>query len=223
MRTILSLTVMIFLTNPLATIYASEGEATAAYSKEYGKKTETINNNELQAEHDEYKTKETKKLVSSETYESEIRYIRSMDIRINALHGKIKVLEEEVSRLNAIKPSFTTLMPDFSERFHVMHVSGMAGNWAMAAHEIHEMQRMIVIAKIIDYKKGKLLESFIGNNLLELAKSIKHANIKSFNKNLMETLKNCNQCHVATEAHHIEVVLDVDNITSIRHAHKIEK
>jgi len=105
---------------------------------------------------------------------------QSLVLRMNMLQQKIEQLESEMARLKAIQQTFTTLMPEFSERFHVMHLAGEAGDWAVAAHEVLEMQRMIKISKVIDPNKGKLMEAFIGRNLDQLRESIEHANIKSF-------------------------------------------
>lgn len=148
---------------------------------------------------------------------------QSADLRVHAIQKKIEELESEVFRLKAIQQTFTTLMPDFSERFHVMHFAGEAGDWTVAAHEVIEMQRMVKIAKLIEPKKGKLMEAFMDRNLNQLKESIEHANIKSFIKAMNKTIQNCNNCHRAAEAAHIKVSMDMDNLLSIRHSHKFMK
>ena len=160
--------------------------------------------------------------ITSEKSEKQGHDDLSLDARIQALQETIEKLDARVAQLEAIKPTFTTFMPDFSERFHVMHVAGEEGDWAVAGHEVLELQRMVKIFQIIDPTKGKLMEAFIGANLHQLQEAIEHADAKTFNAALNATVQNCNNCHNAVEAPHIRVTLDMDEILSMRHSHKLQ-
>jgi hypothetical protein len=69
---------------------------------------------------------------------------------LESLQQSILALQKRVETLEAIKPTFTSFMPDFSERFHVLHRAGEAGDWAVAGHEFEEMKRMMALSKYID-------------------------------------------------------------------------
>ena len=42
---------------------------------------------------------------------------------------------KRVEALDAIKPTFTSFMLKFSERFHVVHRAGEAGDWVVAEYD----------------------------------------------------------------------------------------
>src|SRR3972149_3475673 len=94
------------------------------------------------------------------------------------LKKEIKALRERVAVLEALKPRFTNFMPNYAERFHVMHRAGDVGDWAVAAHEIDEMKRMTGVSKYIDPKLGTLMQAFMDGNLRKLREAVEHGNAK---------------------------------------------
>lgn len=138
------------------------------------------------------------------------------------LAREIKALRLRVATLEALKPHFTNFMPNFSERFHVMHRAGDAGDWAVAAHEVDEMQRLTRISTNIDPKLGALMQGFMDGNLRALKEAIEHGNGKSFQAALKDAVASCNGCHTATGST-IAVSLNVDESLSMRHPHALRK
>ncbi len=147
--------------------------------------------------------------------------MKSVDLAIHALKGEIEELRANLALLEAFKPSFASFMPEFSERFHVMHLAGEGGDWAVAAHELAEMRRLIKVAKSIDLTKGGLMEAFLAGNLHKVNEAIAHGKKKPFIKALSETVESCNKCHTAVGASYIKVALNREEILSIRHSHKL--
>lgn len=135
---------------------------------------------------------------------------------------EIKALRERVAALEALKPVFTTFMPSFAERLHVTHRAGDTGDWAVAAHEVEEMQRETQAAKYIDSKLGALMVAFMGGNLGNLREAIEKGNAKAFQAALKDTTASCNACHTATGSA-ITVSLDVDRSLNMRHPHALKK
>lgn len=131
-------------------------------------------------------------------------------------------MRQRVAALEALKPSFTDLMPNFAERFHVLHRAGDAGDWAVAAHEVDEMQRLARTSTYIDRKLGALTQAFMDGNLRRLKEAIEHANTKTFQAALKDTLASCNGCHTATGTPML-VTLDVPDNLSMRHPHALKK
>lgn len=128
-------------------------------------------------------------------------------------------LKERIATLESLVPSFAGFMPDFSERFHVMHAAGDAGDWAVADHELLEMQRLLQVSKIVDSEKGRLMEAFLATNFRELKAAVQHGSHGAFRKALEATVRNCNACHAATGSPFIRVALDVPEGLSMRHPH----
>ena len=168
----------------------------------------------------ELKPGEKKDLFSPEKHFEDTK---SLDLAIHALKGEIEALRAEVAVLNALKPNFATFMPEFSERFHVMHAAGEAGDWAVAAHELLELQRQVKMAKHIDPAKGKLMDAFLSGNLHKVNEAISHGKKGPFLTALAETVKNCNNCHTAAGASYIKVSLGIEKILNMRHSHTFAK
>lgn len=138
------------------------------------------------------------------------------------LAQEIRALRLRVAVLEALKPTFTNFMPNFSERFHVMHRAGDAGDWAVAAHEVDEMQRLTRVSRYIDPKLGGLMQGFMDGNLRRLKEAIEHGNARSFQAAMRDTVASCNGCHTAAGST-IAVSLNVDESLSMRHPHALGK
>jgi hypothetical protein len=136
-----------------------------------------------------------------------------------SLLAEVRRLRKEVAVLEALKPTFTTFMPEFSERFHMLHYAGDAGDWAVASHEAMELDRLLGLAQTIDPQKGMLMKSFIGEDLEKLDDAIAHGDKAAFDKQLAETVTRCNACHVAVGSPFIKVSLDVAPTMTMRHPH----
>ena len=135
---------------------------------------------------------------------------------------EIRALRERVVALEALKPSFASFMPDFAERFHVMHRAGDAGDWAVAAHEGEELRRLTHASTYIDPKLGALMQAFMHGNFRKLTEAVEHGNARSFQAALKDTVASCNGCHTATGSV-IAVSLNVDESLSMRHPHAFRK
>lgn len=140
--------------------------------------------------------------------------------RLAALQAAVERMQQRITALEALVPSFTGFMPDFSERFHVMHAAGDAQDWAMADHELKEMQRMLAMSNVIDPEKGKLMSAMLSHDMASLESAIQHRSQQRFRKALNATVVNCNACHVASGSPFIQVTLDVPTGLSMRHPHQ---
>lgn len=138
------------------------------------------------------------------------------------LAKEVRALRERVAALEALKPGFTNFMPNFAERFHVMHRAGDAGDWAVAAHEVAEMRRLTRTSRYIDAKLGALMQAFMDGNLRKLTAAIEHGNAELFQAALKDTVAACNACHAAAGST-LAVSLDVDESLNMRHPHAFRK
>lgn len=136
------------------------------------------------------------------------------------LGARMKKLEQQVSELRTLMPTFTTMMPNFSERFHVMHRAGEAGDRAVAQHELLEIRRMMAMAQVIDARNGRLMQDFPTEPLKRVAAAVEHQDAGRFLEALDATVTSCNACHDAAGSAFINVGLEADHTLSMRHAHR---
>ena len=103
---------------------------------------------------------------------------------------QIEALRARIAALTA-QYTFTSFMPDYAERFHVMHRAGEAGDWAVASHELEEMKRLTRLSTSVDADKGKLMQEMMEPNFEALEHAIEHGNSKKFRKARMQTTVTC--------------------------------
>lgn len=157
--------------------------------------------------------------------EEEHGSMHSSEVKLESLDDvieEVRRLREDVESLEAIRPTITSLMPDFSERFHVMHYAGDAGDWAVAGHELLEMQRIVKVAERIDSEKGAMMEGFLAKDFEEINEAIEHGNQDAFNHALVDTVDQCNACHTAAGSPFIKIALDARESLSMRHSHQLQ-
>jgi phage shock protein A len=142
----------------------------------------------------------------------------SQDSNSDHLIERIEALENRIVMLEA-RHTFASFMPNFAERFHVMHRAGEAGDWAVASHELLEMKRLVKLSLAIDAKDGKLMEAMLNPNLEALEHAIEDSNHEKFEKALNQTIDTCNACHTATGSDFVQVKLDARDTLSMRHPH----
>ena len=137
---------------------------------------------------------------------------------IDSLRKQIEGLQSRLASLE-LRQSFATFMPDMAERFHVMHRAGRAGDWAVASHELTEIQRLVELSTDIDSEKGKLMLIMMQTSLDKLDSAIDQGNTTAFERSLEQSVESCNACHNATDSAFIQVTLDERDSLSIRHPH----
>ncbi len=142
------------------------------------------------------------------------------DAKFEALEHQIEALQTRIAALEAYQ-TFTSFMPNFSERFHVMHRAGEAGDWAVAAREFQEMKRLTRLSTTIDKEKGQLMQAMLAPSFEAVESAIEHGNHEKFEKALTQTIDTCNACHAATGSEFVQVTLDARDSLSLRHPHKL--
>lgn len=149
--------------------------------------------------------------------------VKSLTSRVDALVEEVTQLRKAIESLQAIQPTVTSLMPEFAERFHVMHFAGEAEDWAVAHHEFLELKRIAGVIKTIDPEMGALIDGFMTANFNSLATAIEHEKVEMFKKALVVTVESCNACHVAAGSPFMKVGLNVQDSLSMRHSHELGK
>jgi hypothetical protein len=140
--------------------------------------------------------------------------------KLHELERQILALQARIAALEAHQ-SFASFMPNVAERFHVMHHAGVAGDWAVAAHELQELKRLSSLSSSIDAEKGSLMQAMMEPSFEALQSAIEHGNGEKFGKALTQTVDTCNACHSAVGSEFVEVTLEVPSLLSLRHPHKL--
>jgi hypothetical protein len=135
--------------------------------------------------------------------------------RIESLEARIAILESRFS--------FASFMPDFAERFHVMHQAAEADDWAVAGHELQEMKSMIESSTTIDAEKGQLFQAMMGPVIEQMEGAIGHGDGEKMHALLNQATQTCNSCHAATGSSFIKVSLDASATLSMRHPHALTR
>ena len=139
---------------------------------------------------------------------------------LEPLVHQIEALQARIAVLESFR-TFTSFMPNFAERFHVMHRAGEAGDWAVAGHELQEMKRLTTLSTAIDTDKGTLMQAMMEPSFEALEKAIEHGNQEKFQQALVQTIDTCNACHTATGSGFVQVTLDARDSISLRHPHTL--
>ncbi|MDH3713849.1 MAG: hypothetical protein OET44_08400 [Gammaproteobacteria bacterium] len=141
---------------------------------------------------------------------------------VSELQRQIEALQTRIEQLEA-RHTFASFMPNVAERFHVMHRAGEVGDWAVASHELAEIQRITGLATAADAKNGTLMQGMMAASYAALESAIEHGNAKKFQHALQQTIDSCNACHVATGSDFVEVTLDAADALSLRHPHSLKQ
>ena len=141
------------------------------------------------------------------------------DADTHELQQLVEKLQARVTALEAAR-TFTSFMPDFAERFHVLHRAGEAGDWAVASHELSEMKRMVDLSPTIDAKNGELMKAMLAPSLDAIDAAVDDADGKKFEQALEQTVNTCNACHAAAGSPFIDVTLNANEALSMRHPHR---
>ena len=149
--------------------------------------------------------------------------VQELSSQVAALKDEVTELKKAVTSLKATQPTITMLMPNFAERFHVMHYAGEVEDWAVAAHELQGLRHLVKVMEQVDPAKGAMVNGFLDANFNQLDAAIEHDNVESFTKAMNETLDSCNSCHVAVGSPSMKITLDASNSLSMRHSHDLGK
>ena len=150
-------------------------------------------------------------IFTNHVYANQDNSLEQLMVRMQAMEERIAILESRFT--------FASFMPDFAERFHVMHRAAESEDWAVAGHELEEMKSMMASSTTIDAEKGKLFQAMMGPVIEDMDNAIAHSNNKKMTASLERAVQVCNSCHVATGSPFINVTLDATGTLSMRHPH----
>lgn len=149
--------------------------------------------------------------------------IQQLTSQVATLKDEVSGLKKAIESLRAAQPTITMLMPNFSERFHVMHYAGEAEDWAVAAHELLGLRHLVEVMQEVDPEKGAMANGFLDADFDEILEAIEHEDMELFEQSLDEAVKNCNACHVAIGSPSMKITLDAMDSLSMRHSHDLGK
>ena len=146
----------------------------------------------------------------------------SQDANVEQLLERIQAMESRIASLES-RFTFASFMPEFAERFHVMHKASEFEDWAVASHELQIMMQLVESSVSIDADKGVIFQAMMGPVMEKMENAISHANSGKMTAALSEAVQTCNACHLATGSPFVVVTLDATESLSMRHPHKFTK
>lgn len=149
--------------------------------------------------------------------------LKAISGQVAALRQEVADLKNSVEMLMKLRPSVTMMMPEISERLHVMHYAGDAEDWAVASHELNVLKGLVSRLELVDPERGAMAKGFLLGPFSQIEAAIEHGNQESFDEALDATVANCNSCHVAAGSPTMRVVLDATDSLSMRHSHALGK
>ena len=95
-------------------------------------------------------------------------------------------------------PGFGAVMHEYGERFWALYYAAAAGNWELAAYELHEQLEAQETGEAVRPKLAPRLKAFEKSHLKALEKAVRAQDFRKFEKAYGKALKACNACHTAT-------------------------
>ena len=101
-------------------------------------------------------------------------------------------------QISGIIPGLGTVMLEYSHRFYIVYYAAKAGNWNLAAYELHEMLEIQEVAEATRPERAAALKAFEDSYLSKVEESVKAKEWKKFDTSYKKAVVGCNACHSAS-------------------------
>jgi cytochrome c553 len=112
-----------------------------------------------------------------------------------------------LEKLSAIQPGMGTVMMEYGHRFWTLYYAAKAGNWDLAAYQLHEQLEIQEVGEATRPKYAAKLKAFEATHLAKLEKAIEAKEIKAFERAYADATRACNRCHEETGHGYIHFTL----------------
>ena len=100
-----------------------------------------------------------------------------------------------LGQIAEIAPGLGTIMLEYSHRFYIAYYAAKAGNWDLAAYELHEMLEIQELAEVTRPGYAPALKAFEDTYLSKLEEKAKAKDWKDFDASYKKAVVGCNRCH----------------------------
>jgi hypothetical protein len=130
---------------------------------------------------------------------------------VAALQESLKRLQAEVAVAKELAPGLGEYMTTIQLHAGKLWFAAKAGNWDLAAYEVHELEETMEAVKRLNVEKNgvkisNVMDAVLQTQIAGLEKSIGAKNQSEFQKSYDETLSACNGCHTESGHKFIQVI-----------------
>jgi len=130
---------------------------------------------------------------------------------ITALKESLKRTQAELAAARDLAPGLGEYMTTIQLHAGKLWFAAKAGNWELAAYEIHELEETMETVKKLNVEKNGVKISGVMDGVLkaqiaQLEESIKRKSQAEFQKSYDETLSACNGCHTESGHRYIKII-----------------
>jgi hypothetical protein len=130
---------------------------------------------------------------------------------VAALQESLKRLQAEVAVAKELAPGLGEYMTTIQLHAGKLWFAAKAGNWNLAAYELHELEETMEAVKGLNVEKNgvkipEVMDAVLKTQIVQLEDSIKAKSQSQFQKSYDETLSACNGCHTESGHRFIQVI-----------------
>jgi hypothetical protein len=137
--------------------------------------------------------------------ESQVRATGDSSGGLAAFQVSLKQVQEELAEAKELAPGLGEYMTTIQLHAGKLWFAAKAGNWELAAYEIHELEETMESVKKLNVEKNGVkisgvMDSVLKTQIAQMEEAIKRKSQVEFEKAYEDTLSACNGCH--TESGH---------------------
>ena len=130
---------------------------------------------------------------------------------IAALQESLKRVQADLATAKELAPGLGEYMTTIQLHAGKLWFAARAGNWELAAYELHELEETMEAVKKLNVEKNgvkisNVMDAVRQTQIAQLQKSIKQKNQTGFQTAYDETLSACNGCHTESGHKFIQIV-----------------
>jgi hypothetical protein len=144
--------------------------------------------------------------------ESQVRGVAGPnDSQVADLQDSLKRVQADLEAVKELAPGLGEYMTTIQLHAAKLWFAAKAGNWELAAYELHELEETMESVKKLNVEKNSVkissvMDAVLQTQIAELEKSVERKSQTEFQKFYDETLSACNGCHMQAGYKFIRIV-----------------
>ena len=131
--------------------------------------------------------------------------------RIAPIEESLKRVQVEFATAKELAPGLGEYMTTIQLHAGKLWFAARAGNWELAAYELHELEETMEAVKKLNAEKNgvkisNVMDAVLQTQIAQLEKSIKQKSQTEFQNAYDETLSACNGCHTESGHKFIQII-----------------
>jgi hypothetical protein len=143
--------------------------------------------------------------------ESQVRATGDSSGGLAPFQVSLKHVQEELAAGKELAPGLGEYMTTIQLHAGKLWFAAKAGNWELAAYEIHELEETMESVKKLNVEKNGVkitgvMDSVLKTQIAQMEETIKRKSPVEFQKAYDETLSACNGCHTESGHRFIRII-----------------